>query len=95
MWNINPVKDQALRLATNRTVTGPMYDFVSGTLQGLAQFLASERALLDSLEAKYSGAAAGRDDWEKVRGMLTQRITQLETGVAELQRVMGAVHGNP
>ena len=93
MWNINPVKDQALRLASNRTVAGPMYDLVSGTLQGLAQFLAGERALLDSLEAKYDGAAAGRGDWESVRGMLTQRITQLETGIAELQRVMNAARG--
>lgn len=95
MWNINPMRDQALRLATNRTTAGPMYDLVSGTLTGLAQFLVGERTLLDSLDTKYGGTDAGRSrDWQSVRGMLAQRIAQLEAGIAEIERVMNAAHGN-
>ena len=94
MWNMNPIRDQAMRLAANRTLAGPMYDFISGTLAGLQQFLASERALLDSLETKYAGSG-GSGDWEKVRAMLAQRIAQLEAGVAECERVLSAARSKP
>jgi hypothetical protein len=96
MWNIDPIRDQAMHLATNRTMAGPMYDFVSGTLDGLNKFLLSERALLDSLETKYAGTDASRSrDWVAVRGMLAQRIEQLETGVAQIERMINAAHGTP
>ena len=93
MWNINPIRDQAMHLATKHTMTGPMYDFVSGSLSGLQEFLTGERTLLDSLEAKYGGAGGNRD-WETVRGMLSQRIAQLESAVAECERIMNAARGS-
>lgn len=96
MWNIDPIRDQALHLATNRTMAGPMYDFVSGTLAGLSQFLDSERRLLDSLDAKYAGTGAAQShDWTATRALLTKRIAQLEAGVAECERVMNPTKPTP